>query len=84
MRLAMNGRRDSFKFMSIDGTDQHRLCGVNSSRFRVDRFLRVAGAAAPTGWDSAPAQWEVERVWDKLIRLRNASLRLTRPYTERG
>ncbi|MBT9560966.1 MAG: thrombospondin type 3 repeat-containing protein, partial [Myxococcales bacterium] len=63
-------------------TDQYRLCVVNSSGFRVDRVLRAAGAAAPTEWNSAACQWEVERVGDGLIRLRNASLQLTHPYTE--
>jgi len=43
-------------------TDQYRLCVVNSSDFRVDRILRAAGAAAPTEWNSASCQWEVERV----------------------
>ena len=54
--------------------DEYRMCVENSSGFRVNKLYRGSGAPAPTDWDTAKCQWQVQNVGTGTLRLRNAFL----------
>lgn len=81
------GTHDTFTFTAqhpcgTNCTDSYRLCAVNESGFRLGRVYRAQGAAAPTDWNDPKCQWQVRRAGGDRIRLRNAWLQTSFPYTE--